>query len=232
MRTQTVGCDVKDMGLALAGEGLIERAARELPVLLLVRERFERERPLEGLRVSACLPVTSDTANLMTTLKAGGADVVLCASDPLSTNDAVAAALAISHGVRTYAVSGEDADTHHSHIATVLAHRPHLAMDGGGDLVAELHGNGGRLVDRVLGGTEGTARGVIRLKAMAAQGLLRFPIIAIGRAVTDVSFASQALSLEYLASGHTRLERNVHERPIEIDSEVARLRLSAVGKGT
>jgi adenosylhomocysteinase len=232
MRTQTVGCDVKDMGLALAGEGLIEGAARELPVLMLVRERLERERPLEGLRVSACLPVTSETASLMATLKAGGADVVLCASDPLSTNDAVAAALAISHGVRTYAVSGEDGDTHRSHIATVLAHRPHLTMDGGGDLVAELHGNGGRLVDHVLGGTEGTARGVIRLKAMAAQGVLRYPVIAIGGAVMDVSFANHALSLAYLASGRPKLERNVHELPIEIDGEVARLRLCTAGKGT
>ena len=232
MSIGTRDSDVKNPGLADEGEGLIEWAAREMPVLRIIRDRFATEQPLRGRRVSACLHVTSETANLMLTLQAGGAEIALTASNPLSTNDAVAAALAISHGVRTYAVRGEDADTHHSHIATVLAHRPHLAMDGGGDLVAELHGNGGRLVDRVLGGTEGTARGVIRLKAMAAQGLLRFPIIAIGRAVTDVSFASQALSLEYLASGHTRLERNVHERPIEIDSEVARLRLSAVGKGT
>jgi adenosylhomocysteinase len=180
--------DVKDAGLAQAGEDLIDWAAREMPVLLLIRERFERERPLEGQRVSACLHVTSETANLMITLKAGGADVVLCASNPLSTNDAVAAALTSSHGVKTYAIKGEDNDTYYAHIGAALDHRPNFTMDDGADLVTMLHRDRAEGLDVVLGGTEETTTGVIRLKAMAAQGVLRYPIIAINEADTKHLF--------------------------------------------
>jgi adenosylhomocysteinase len=180
--------DVKDAGLAGAGEDLIDWAAREMPVLLLIRERFERERPLEGLRVSACLHVTSETANLMITLKAGGADVALCASNPLSTNDAVAAALAGAHGIKTYAIKGEDNDTYYSHIGAALDHRPNFTMDDGADLVTMLHRERTEGLEAVLGGTEETTTGVVRLKAMAAQGVLRYPIIAINEADTKHLF--------------------------------------------
>jgi adenosylhomocysteinase len=230
--TQTVGCDVRDPALARDGEDLIERAAREMPVLLLIRERFERERPLEGLRVSACLPVTPETANLMITLEAGGADVALCASNPLSTDDAVAAALSCWHCVKTYAISGEDDDTYHAHIASALAHRPDLTMDDGAALVVELHRDGGRLLGRVLGGTQETAGGVVRLEVMAPQGILRYPVIAVNEAVMDLRFAKQALSLEHLGAGQAKLERGVHDVPVEIDREVARLRLGATEEGT
>ena len=180
--------DVKDTGLAGAGDDLIDWAAREMPVLLLIRERFERERPLEGLRVSACLHVTSETANLMITLKTGGADVALCASNPLSTNDAVAAALASTHGVKTYAIKGEDNDTYYSHIGAALDHRPNFTMDDGADLVTMLHRERTEGLEAVLGGTEETTTGVVRLKAMAAQGVLRYPIIAINEADTKHLF--------------------------------------------
>src|SRR5437879_7725237 len=180
--------DVKDPGLANAGEDLIDWAAREMPVLLQIRERFERERPLDGLRVSACLHVTSETANLMIALKAGGAEVALCASNPLSTNDSVAAALATAHGIRTYAIKGEDNDTYYSHIGAALDHRPNFTMDDGADLVTMLHRDRTDGLDTVLGGTEETTTGVIRLKAMAAQGVLRYPIIAINEADTKHLF--------------------------------------------
>jgi adenosylhomocysteinase len=180
--------DVKDAGLAQDGEDLIDWAAREMPVLLLIRERFEREQPLEGLRVSACLHVTSETANLMITLKAGGANVALCASNPLSTNDAVAAALVNLHGIKTYAIKGEDNDTYYAHIGAALDHRPNFTMDDGADLVTMLHRDRTAGLDTVLGGTEETTTGVVRLKAMAAQGVLRYPIIAINEADTKHLF--------------------------------------------
>ena len=139
MKLSTTGYDVKDIELAPKGEDLIDWAAREMPVLLLIRERFATEKPLEGMRVSACLHVTSETANLMITLRAGGADVVLAASNPLSTNDAVAAALNDYHGIPTYAIKGEDNDTYYSHISAALDHRPNFTMDDGADLVTALH---------------------------------------------------------------------------------------------
>ncbi|MBO0685246.1 MAG: adenosylhomocysteinase [Candidatus Dormibacteraeota bacterium] len=188
MSTSTRAGDVKDPGLASTGEELIDWAAREMPVLLLLRERFGRERPLKGLRVSACLHVTSETANLMITLKAAGADVVLCASNPLSTNDAVAAALSRRHGVRTYAIKGEDSRTYYSHIGAALDHRPNVTMDDGADLVTTLHRDRTEGLDSVVGGTEETTTGVIRLKAMALQGVLRYPIIAINEADTKHLF--------------------------------------------
>jgi adenosylhomocysteinase len=188
MEVQATGCDIKDRGLARAGEDLIDWAAREMPVLRRIRERFAAERPLHGLRIAACLHVTSETANLMLTLQAGGADVALCGSNPLSTNDAVAAALVELHDLKTYAVKGEDDSTYYMHIAAALAHRPDLTMDDGADLVTVLHRNGGRVLDRVVGGTEETTTGVVRLKAMAKQRALRYPIIAVNGAATKHLF--------------------------------------------
>src|SRR5919201_283384 len=180
--------DIRDEALAPAGQDLIEWAAREMPVLLLIRERFERERPLEGLRVSASLHVTSETANLMLTLRAAGADVTLCASNPLSTNDAVAAALATSFGINTFARRGEDTSDYYAHLGAGLDHRPHITLDDGADLVTLLHRERTSLLGDVLGGTEETTTGVIRLRAMARQGALRYPMIAINEADTKHLF--------------------------------------------
>jgi len=180
--------DVKNPGLARAGDDLIEWAAREMPVLQMIRKRFEDALPLRGLRVGACLHVTSETANLMLTLKAAGADIALCASNPLSTNDAVAAALAHSHGIKTYAIKGEDNETYYGHISAALDHRPNFTMDDGADLVTMLHRERTDGLAEVLGGTEETTTGVIRLKAMAENGVLRYPIIAVNEADTKHMF--------------------------------------------
>jgi adenosylhomocysteinase len=186
--TKAVEADVADLGLAPQGERLIEWAGREMPVLRLIRERFERERPLEGLRLAACLHVTSETANLAITLKAGGAEVRLCGSNPLSTQDPVAAALTRSFGIPTYAVKGEDSARYYSHIQSVLDFRPQITMDDGADLVAELHKGRQDLLETVIAGTEETTTGVIRLRAMARAGALRFPIIAVNEALTKHLF--------------------------------------------
>ena len=159
-----------------------------MPVLLLIRERFAKEKPLEGRRVSACLHVTSETANLMLTLKAGGADIALCGSNPLSTQDAVAAALAGEHGIQTYAIKGEDNQTYYEHIGAALDHKPNLTMDDGADLVTMLHKQRTELLEGVLGGTEETTTGVIRLRAMAAHGALRYPIVGVNEADTKHMF--------------------------------------------
>jgi adenosylhomocysteinase len=180
--------DVADLALATEGERLIGWAAREMPVLGQLRERFTRDRPLEGMRIGACLHVTSETANLAITLRAGGADVRLCASNPLSTQDAVAAALVRHHGVATFAVKGEDSSRYYSHIQSVLDGHPTLTMDDGADLVAELHKGRTELLDGVLAGTEETTTGVIRLRAMAQASALRFPIIAVNEALTKHLF--------------------------------------------
>src|SRR5438874_2340044 len=313
MGTTTKTYDVKDIGLAKAGQDLIDWASREMPVLLLIRERFAREKPLAGKRVSACLHVTSETANLMITLRAGGAEATLCASNPLSTNDAVAAALAEQHGVNTYAIKGEDNATYYQHIESALDFRPNFTMDDGADLVTMLHRDRTAGLGDVLGGTEETTTGVVRLRAMAAQGVLRYPIVAINEAdtkhmfdnrygtgqstldgiiratnvllagktfvvagygwcgrglasrakghgaevvvteidpvnvlgegrlinlaaaeghpaaVMDMSFANQALSLEWIVRNHESLEKRVYDVPDEIDAEVARLKLHAMG---
>ena len=186
--TKAIEGGVKDLGLAKEGQGLIDWAAREMPVLLLIRDRFRDEKPLAGLRVSACLHVTSETANLMITLKAGGADIVLCASNPLSTNDAVAAALTVEHGIPTYAIKGEDNDTYYAHLASALEHRPNFTMDDGADLVTMLHRERTDLVGEVSGGTEETTTGVVRLRAMAKQGVLKYPIVAVNEALTKHMF--------------------------------------------
>ena len=186
--TTAIEGDVKDLGLAKEGQGLIDWAAREMPVLLLIRDRFRDEKPLAGLKVSACLHVTSETANLMITLKAGGADIVLCASNPLSTNDAVAAALNAEHGIPTFAIKGEDNDTYYAHLASALEHRPNFTMDDGADLVTMLHRERTDLVAEVSGGTEETTTGVVRLRAMARQGVLKYPIVAVNEALTKHMF--------------------------------------------
>ena len=180
--------DIKDIDLAEQGRFRIQWAAREMPVLALLEERFRKERPLAGLRLSACLHVTSETANLMRVLQAGGADVVLCASNPLSTQDDVTAALVAHQEMPVYAIKGEDNETYYQHIQAALDHRPHLTMDDGADLVSTLHKGRQELLSNVIGGTEETTTGVIRLRAMAADGVLRCPIIAVNDALTKHFF--------------------------------------------
>jgi adenosylhomocysteinase len=180
--------DVKDMRLAEGGRRRIEWAEREMPVLRQIQERFAKERPLQGLRVSACLHVTTETANLMNTLHTGGADVVLTASNPLSTQDDVAASLVTHFEIPVYAIKGEDNATYYKHINAALAHEPHVTMDDGADLVSVLHKERQDLIPNIVGGTEETTTGVIRLRAMAADGALRFPIIAVNDAMTKHFF--------------------------------------------
>jgi adenosylhomocysteinase len=188
LKVSTKGSDVKDLNLAAQGQDLIDWAAREMPVLTLIRARFAKELPLKGLKLAACLHVTSETANLMLTLKAGGADVALCASNPLSTNDAVAAALAAQHAIKTYAIRGEDNDTYYHHIEAALDHRPAFTMDDGADLVSVLHKSRQEQLPEVIGGTEETTTGVVRLRAMAEKGVLRYPIVAVNEADTKHMF--------------------------------------------
>ncbi|MDW8298083.1 MAG: adenosylhomocysteinase [Anaerolineae bacterium] len=180
--------DIADPSLAVGGKLRIEWAEQEMPVLRQIRERFSREQPLKGVRISACLHVTTETANLMATLQAGGADVVLCASNPLSTQDDVAASLHAHYEIPVYARKGEDKATYFKHIQAALDHKPHLTMDDGADLVSELHKNRSELLEYVIGGTEETTTGVIRLRAMAAQGALRFPVIAVNDSNTKHMF--------------------------------------------
>jgi adenosylhomocysteinase len=180
--------DVKDLGLAPEGLRRIEWADRQMPVLAAIRARFERERPLEGRRISACLHVTTETANLMRTLKAGGADVVLCASNPLSTQDDVAAALVDGLGVSTFAIKGEDNDTYYQHIQAACDHRPALTMDDGADVIGVLHSSRRDQLGDIIAGTEETTTGVIRLKALEREGKLGFPIIAVNEALTKHLF--------------------------------------------
>lgn len=179
---------VKDLALADAGKARIEWADRDMPVLAQIRERFAQERPLEGLRVSACLHVTTETANLMRTLKAGGADIVLCASNPLSTQDDVAAALVAHYGIRTYAIKGEDTETYYAHIDAAIDHKPQFTMDDGADVVGRIHAERTEALADVIGGTEETTTGVIRLRAMAADGALKFPIMSVNDANTKHLF--------------------------------------------
>ena len=180
--------DVKDIELAEAGRKRIEWAEKEMPVLRLIRERFERERPLEGLRLSACLHVTSETASLMRTLAAGGADTVLCASNPLSTQDDVAASLVAHENIPVYAIKGEDNDTYYGHLQSALDHNPQVTMDDGADLVSGVLKQRSDLIPNMLGSTEETTTGVIRLKAMAVDGVLSFPVIAVNDSDTKHLF--------------------------------------------
>jgi adenosylhomocysteinase len=180
--------DVKDLGLAGEGVERILWADRQMPVLTAIRERFEREQPLAGYRMSACLHVTTETANLARTLKAGGADLVLCASNPLSTQDDVAAALVSEYGVPVFAIRGEDDETYYSHISAAVDHRPQLTMDDGADVIGVLHKERRDQLSEIVGGMEETTTGVIRLKALEAQGDLGFPIIAVNEAGTKHLF--------------------------------------------
>ncbi len=180
--------DCKDAALAEEGRRLIEWADRSMPVLASIRAQWEQTRPLAGLRVGACLHVTTETANLMRTLKAGGAELALCASNPLSTQDPVAAALNVVYDLPTFAVRGEDNDRYYRHIHQVLDTRPQVTMDDGADLVNTLHTQRAELLDGIIGGTEETTTGVIRLKAMEKDGVLRYPIVAVNDALTKHMF--------------------------------------------
>src|SRR6266496_2528206 len=209
--TAPVRHDVKDLSLAPRGKTRIEWAEASMPVLRLIRERFEKEKPLKGVRLSACLHVTSETANLVRTLAAGGADLVLCASNPLSTQDDVAASLVADDGIAVFAIKGEDHATYYDHIRAALAHRPNVTMDDGADLVSSLlflalgkdaevdpvlrawaaglsAGQRRDLTEGVFGGTEETTTGVIRLRAMEKAGVLKFPVVAVNEARTKHLF--------------------------------------------
>jgi adenosylhomocysteinase len=211
MSSKTVDHDIRDINLADTGKLRVEWAERSMPVVRMIRERFEKEKPLQGQRLSACLHVTTETANLAVTLKAGGADVALCASNPLSTQDDVAAHLVRDHGIKVYAIKGEDHDTYYEHIKDALAHRPTITMDDGADLVGALHmialdrlddlagpvhdwvaglskDERTALVGTLLGSTEETTTGVIRLRAMASDGVLQFPVIAVNDSLTKHLF--------------------------------------------
>src|SRR5436190_7961249 len=180
--------DVKDLALAEEGKRRIEWADRQMPVLAAIRERFEQEQPLTGYRIAACLHVTTETANLMRTLKAGGADVVLCASNPLSTQDDVAAALVSEFDISVFAIKGEDNDTYYAHIEAAVDHKPHFTMDDGADVIGVLHSARREQLGEIIAGTEETTTGVIRLKALEAEGKLGFPIIAVNEAQTKHMF--------------------------------------------
>ncbi|MBI3592881.1 MAG: adenosylhomocysteinase [Nitrospirae bacterium] len=180
--------DVKDLGLAKKGKLRIEWAAQEMPVLKSIAERFGREKPLKGIKVVACLHVTTETASLMETLKAGGAEISLCASNPLSTQDDVAASLVKNSGISVFAIKGEDTKTYYRHIKDALSIKPQITMDDGADVVSTLHKDERSLLKGVIGGTEETTTGVIRLKAMAADGALEYPIVAVNDAYTKHLF--------------------------------------------
>ncbi|QPC80884.1 adenosylhomocysteinase [Phototrophicus methaneseepsis] len=180
--------DIKDQSLATGGRFRIDWAEQEMPVLRAIRERFEKEKPLKGLRVSACLHVTTETANLMRTLQAGGADVVLVASNPLSTQDDVAASLVVHDEIPVYAIKGEDDETYYKHLSAAIDHKPQITMDDGADLVSTIHKSRREALETIIGGTEETTTGVIRLKAMAKDGALEFPVIAVNDSDTKHLF--------------------------------------------
>jgi adenosylhomocysteinase len=188
VRSDLPSHDVADLGLAAEGKRRIEWAEREMPVLRLIRERFERERPLDGLRLAACLHVTTETANLVRTLEAGGAKVALCASNPLSTQDDVAAALVAEHGISVFARHGADRDTYYRHLTAAADTHPHMTMDDGCDLVTLIHKERRDQLPEILAGTEETTTGVIRLRAMAADGALGYPVVAVNEALTKHLF--------------------------------------------
>ena len=202
--TSTERGHVLDTSLAADGVRRIEWAAREMPVVRLIRERFYKEQPLKGLRIAACLHVTSETANLMLTLRDGGADVALCASNPLSTQDDVAAALVEEFEIPTFAIKGEDNDTYYSHIRSALDQKPNITMDDGADLVAVLHSERTELLSNVVGGTEETTTGVIRLTSLAADGRLKYPIISVNDADTKHFFDNRYGTGQSTLDGITR----------------------------
>ena len=186
--TQTqVACHIKDISLADVGKRRTEWAFQSMPVLQTIRKQFIKTQPLAGMRVSACLHVTSETANLMISLRDGGASVVLCASNPLSTQDDVAATLVRDYGIPVYAIKGESNDVYYAHLTSAAEHAPHITMDDGADLVTLLHSKRQDLTAHVVGGTEETTTGVIRLRAMATEGVLKYPIVAVNDATPKCS---------------------------------------------
>jgi len=196
--------DVKDLSLSKTGIDRIEWAGREMPVLNIIRERFLREKPLAGIRMAACLHVTTETANLALTLRDGGAELVMCASNPLSTQDETAAALVREYGIPTFAIKGEDDETYQRHLSAVLDFKPQITMDDGADLVALLHRGRSDLLPEVIGGTEETTTGVIRLTAMAKEGKLAYPIIAVNDAETKHFFDNRYGTGQSTLDGITR----------------------------
>ena len=204
MTVQNTKGDVKDLSLAAAGVDRIRWAAREMPVVNLITERFQKEQPLAGMKMAACLHVTTETANLAIALKAGGADLVVCASNPLSTQDETAAALVQEYGIPTYAIKGEDNETYYQHINAALDHAPNVTMDDGADLVGILHRERSDLLSNVIAGTEETTTGVVRLTAMAADGQLKYPIIAVNEAETKHFFDNRYGTGQSTLDGITR----------------------------
>ena len=184
----TIASDIKDAGRAAEGQDRMDWAAREMPVLRSIQERFSKEKPLEGMRIAACLHVTTETSNLILTLKEGGAQVALCASNPLSTQDDVAASLVVNHGIPVFAVRGEDDDLYYQHLNSALDLKPHITLDDGADLVATVHRDRTELLDGMVGGMEETTTGVIRLRSMAADGKLLYPVISVNEADTKHMF--------------------------------------------
>jgi adenosylhomocysteinase len=195
--------EIKDKELAGAGRQRIEWAYREMPVLRLIRERFAAERPLKGIRIAGCLHITTETANLALTLKGGGAEVVLCASNPLSTQDDVAAAL-VEYGIPTGAIKGEDDATYYKHISMALDSKPHISIDDGADLVTTLHTKRSELIKNIIGGSEETTTGVIRLRSMANAGQLKYPVIAVNDADTKHLFDNRYGTGQSTIDGMTR----------------------------
>ena len=204
MTSRSAAGHVKDLSLAQEGVNRIEWAGREMPVVALIRERFILEKPLQGIRMAACLHVTTETANLAIALKDGGADLVVCASNPLSTQDDVAAALVHEYGIPTFSIKGEDDETYYSHISAVLDHHPNITMDDGADLVSTLHRDRAELLRHVIGGTEETTTGVIRLTAMAKDEKLAYPIIAVNEAETKHFFDNRYGTGQSTLDGITR----------------------------
>ena len=204
MTTTTGQGDVADISRAREGVLRTEWAAREMPVVRQIRERFAKEKPLKGLRIAACLHITSETANLALALRDGGAEVALCASNPLSTQDDVAAALVDEYGIATYAINGEDTETYYRHIDAALDHKPNITMDDGADLVATLHSSRSGLLEEVIGGSEETTTGVIRIRSLAEGGKLRYPIIAVNDADTKHFFDNRYGTGQSTLDGITR----------------------------
>jgi len=199
----TIKSDIKDPSLTPQGKLRIEWASREMPVLQLIRERFAKGTPLKGARISACLHITTETANLALTLKAGGAEVALCASNPLSTQDDVAAALT-EYGIPVHAIKGEDNETYYKHIHAALAHQPHITLDDGADLVSTLHKEKTELLGNVIGGMEETTTGIVRLRSMEKEGKLKYPIIAVNEADTKHFFDNRYGTGQSTIDGITR----------------------------
>ena len=204
MTTETNSGHIADASLASEGIRRIHWAAREMPVLRQIRERFANEKPLEGLRIAACLHVTTETANLLLALQDGGAEAAICASNPLSTQDDVAAALVHEYGIPTFAIKGEDSETYYSHINSALDTKPHITMDDGADLVATLHSERTAELDGLVGGTEETTTGVIRLRSLAEEGRLRYPIVAVNDADTKHFFDNRYGTGQSTLDGITR----------------------------